>query len=208
MDDTEATKLEKVTGSLPAGIASNAVAIFGTSITPLAAFVPFLVQSLATGRHAKRVDQALKDINEILESQKDQINELSDVQYKLINEAITTTFQTVDEEKLSFLKAVVSNTARADRIEAEDVDYISRIIRDISVEEINFILNNYQYKHIFFGNEFEVEDALFIKNGSKEEIIASGLINMGLLYSKVSTWDSVRFEFSPVVAKLIAVLQK
>jgi hypothetical protein len=208
MNKPEPTKLETVSGSLPAGIATNAIAIFGTSVTPLAAFVPYLLQSLATRRHAKRVDQTLKDVNEILESQEEAIKNLSDNQYKLINEVVASIFQTVDEEKMLFLKAVVSNTIALDAIDTKDVDYISRVIRDISIDEIKFILNNFEYKQIFFGDEFEIDNALFIKHGSDEEVIASGLINMGLLYSKVSTWDSVRFEFSPVVMKLLALLKK
>ncbi len=208
MIDSDPTKLEKSTGSLPVGIASASVAILGTSITPLAAFVPFLVQSLATGRHAKRVDKALSEINEILKSHEDSINSLTDYQFKIINEVISTIFQTVDDKKISFLKAAINNTLTSDVVGENDVDYLSRIIRNISVDEINFIINNNSYDKIFFSDHEDIEDALIIKLGSPEEVIASGLINMGLIYSKESAWDVVKYEFSPIVEKVLVLLQK
>lgn len=206
MDKFIPTKVEEIAGSLPAGVASNSIAVLGTSITPLAAFVPFLVQTLATRRHAERVERALQAINDMLVRHEGKIHELSDAQYKLINEAISTLFQTVDEAKIEYLKRVVANAVDAVDLRHKDVSYISRIIRDISAEEIDFLVHNFQYEHIFFGTKLEGIEALSIEHGSDEEVVASGLINMGLIYSKVPTFDSVRFEFSPVVAKLLAIV--
>ena len=46
--------LEVVSGNVGAKVATNAFAVLGATITPLAAFVPFLVDSLASGRQAQR----------------------------------------------------------------------------------------------------------------------------------------------------------
>ena len=201
------TKLEKISGGLPAGISATTFSALAALSTPLAVFVPFLLQSLATGRHTKRVDNALKDINEILISHEQAITDLTDNQFRLINEVIASIFQTIDDEKILFLKTIVNNAITQEDIIKKDVDYISRIMRDISVDEIQFIIKNFKHGHLFIGDKAEIKDALIIKNNSKEEIIVSGLINMGLLYTKVSVFGGTRFDFSPVVVKLLVLLQ-
>ncbi len=208
MKISEPTTLEKVSGSISAGIAANTFSTLAASSTPLAVFVPFLLQSLATGRHTKRVDKALNEINEILALHEESIKNISDTQFKLINEVISTIFQTTNNEKIIYLKSVINNTITSSEIDINDVDYISRIIRDISSDEIKFILNNFKYRHIFIGEAPEKNDSLIIKENSKDEIIVSGLINMGLLYTKTSLYGAVSFEFSPVVVKVIVLLTK
>jgi hypothetical protein len=202
-----ASNLEKITGSLAAGVTGTTVAALGSSITPLAAFVPFLLQSLATKRQSERIDNALKEINAILESHGDAIRELSDPKYKLVGESISAVFQSVDKAKIDFLKNAIDRAITSPEVTANNVDYLSRIIRDISVSEGKFLIDNFQYEHVFFGEGDSLDKTLVLQHGSEEEVIASGLINMGLLYSKVSTYDSVRFEFSPIVAKVITLIK-
>ena len=202
-----ASKLEKITGSLAAGVTGTTVAALGSSITPLAAFVPFLLQSLATKRQSERIDNALKEINAILESHGDAIRDLSDPKYKLVGESISAVFQTVDKVKIDFLKNAIDRAITSPEITDKNVDYLSRIIRDISVSEAKFLIDNFKYEKVFFGEGAGSDKTLAIRHGSEDEIIASGLINMGLLYSKVPTFDSVKFEFSPIVVKLIALIK-
>jgi len=211
MKNLKPSATEKITASLPVGIAATSAAIHGITFTPLAAFVPFLFQSLATGRQTKRVDESLENINEILKLHEDKLKNLSDSQYKLINEVVFSVFQTVNQEKILFLNAVVSNTITQDEINSKNVDYISRVIRDISADEIKFIKNSFSYRGIIIGDKIEGDEAekiLFIKPDSSEEIIVSGLVNMGLLYSKNSVWGGIKFEFSPVVVKLLAIFKE
>ncbi len=205
----EPSTVENISGNLITGITATSVAALGVSITPLAAFVPFLLQSLATGRQAKRIDKSLAEINEILVAHKKAIENISDFQYKLICEVISAVFQSVNQEKIEFLKAAVKNTLTTNVVNDKNTDYLSRILRDISVEEAHFIIDNFQYKNIFFGKVSSVSDGrLTIKEGSETEIIASGLINMGLIYSKIPTLGSTKYTFSPVVAKLLVLLGK
>lgn len=205
----EPSKMERVSGNLATGIAGTAVAALGSSITPLAAFVPFLLQSLASQRHSERIDKALSEINDILIEHGDAIKELSDPKYKFIGEAISTVFLSVDREKIEYLKTCIDNAVKSSDINEGNADYLARIIRDISYSEAKFLIDNFQYQNIFFGDGTKtIDNALTIKNGSEQEVIASGLINMGLLYSKVPTFDSVKFEFSPIVIKLLLLLKK
>ncbi|MCB1647385.1 MAG: hypothetical protein KDI36_18125, partial [Pseudomonadales bacterium] len=67
MSVEEESNLEKITGSLAAGASATAVAVFGATVTPLAAFVPFLVRALASGRHSKRLEKAISEIQSVLE---------------------------------------------------------------------------------------------------------------------------------------------
>ena len=203
----DASSLEKRVGSLAAGVAATTVATFGSSITPLAAFVPFLLQSLAAKRQSERTDNTLKEVNAILESHGNAIQKLSDPKYKLIGESISAVFQTVDKVKIKFLKNAINNAITSPEITENNADYLSRIIRDISASEAKFLIDNFQYEKVFFGEGDSSDKTLIIQHGSKEEIIAAGLINMGLLYSKVPTLDSVRFEFSPIVVKLIVLIK-
>jgi hypothetical protein len=203
----DASNLEKRAGSLAAGVAGTAVSALGSSITPLAAFVPFLLQSLATKRQSARIDKALKEINAILMSHGDAIRELSDPKYKLIGESISAVFQTVDKVKIEYLKNAINRAITSPEITEKNADYLSRIIRDISASEARFLIENFQYEKVFFGEGDSSDKTLVIHHGSEEEIIVAGLINMGLLYSKVPTMDSVRFEFSPIVVKLIVLIK-
>nr|WP_298146891.1 hypothetical protein [uncultured Pseudomonas sp.] len=156
----EPTDLEKYSGGLSAGIGATTVAVLGSSITPLAAFVPFLLQSLASRRHSKRIEQALLEINEILRKHSEEIEGLSDPKYKLISESISAVFQSVDEEKIEFLKRAIDNAITSEEITEKNTALISRIIRDISVSEARFLIEKFQYKYMFIGGRRELERGL------------------------------------------------
>jgi len=55
----EPSALEKIMSSPVTKGAANTVSAFGATIMPLAAFVPFLVDTLASGRHAERINRVL-----------------------------------------------------------------------------------------------------------------------------------------------------
>ena len=56
---TEPSIIEKIASNLLVQGAATTVGILGANITPLAAFVPFLVDSLASGRQSKRLEAML-----------------------------------------------------------------------------------------------------------------------------------------------------
>jgi hypothetical protein len=203
----EKSTVEKVSSGLPVNIVANTVGVFGATITPLAAFVPFLVQTLASGRQAQRLEKMFGELTAVIESQSEKLKELTDDQYKLVNEAISAAFYTVDEQKLALLKNAVVTAIDEPDIAALASEALSRAIRDISAEEARFIVKNYGYSKLFIVSEVKlIDDAVAIQRGSNEEMLMSGLIGLGLVYSTAPTFDSVKYEWSPLVAKLVRLL--
>jgi len=191
----EKSTVEKVSSGLPVNIVANTVGVFGATITPLAAFVPFLVQTLASGRQAQRLEKMFGELTAVIESQSEKLKELTDDQYKLVNEAISAAFYTVDEQKLALLKNAVVTAIDEPDIAALASEALSRAIRDISAEEARFIVKNYGYSKLFIVSEVKlIDDAVAIQRGSNEEMLMSGLIGLGLVYSTAPTFDSVKYE--------------
>lgn len=206
---TKPTALEKITSSLPIKGAANAVGVFGATITPLAAFVPFLVESLASGRHANRLEGMFQELQALTERNAEQIKNLSDDQYKVVNEAISAAFYTISQEKIGLLKTAATNALLHPNIVADISDSLSRAIRDISAAEAAFMVRSFGYELIIVAKTpFDIPqtNVLTITPHSDEEVILSGLINLGLLYSKTPRFDIVAFEWSPLTAKLIVLL--
>lgn len=205
---TEPSALEKISSSLTVKGAANAVAVLGATVTPLAAFIPFLVDSLASRRQAQRLESMFSELQVLTEQCAEEIKAMTDDQYKVVNEAISAAFYTINQEKIELLKRAVSNALLNPDAVAELSDSLSRVIRDISAAEAAFVVKNFGFEMIVVKDEtIEVGKTLAIKPNSKEEIILSGLINLGLLYSKASRWDTVAFEWSPIVVKLICLLR-
>jgi len=211
MSAPKESAVEKVTSNVATKAAANAVALLGATITPLAAFVPFLVDALASGRQGKRLEQMFASLTETIALHSEQIKQISDDQYKVINESISAAFYTVDERKLELLKTAAMNAFMDKDAVSNVADALSRIIRDISASEAAFISQNFSYGLVVIAEESypEIEGlkTLSISPESEEEIILSGLINLGLLYSKKSRWDLMGFEWSPLVVKLLRLLK-
>lgn len=204
----EPSPLEKTTGSLPGKVAANTIAVLGSTITPLAAFVPFLVDALASGRQTQRLERMFSELNTLIAQHSEKLRELSDDQYKVVNEAISAAFYTIEEAKLDLLKRAAANAvADADAV-SQVSDALSRVVRDISAAEPSFVVRNFAYELFVVSHApMEIERTLPIKSGSTDEIILSGLINLGLLYSKLPRLDIMAFEWSPLVVKLIRLLK-
>jgi len=208
---TKETALEAVTSNVATKTAANAVAVLGATITPLAAFVPFLVDALAAGRQGKRLEAMFEELNQVLRSHSEQLQQLSDDQYKILNESISAAFYTIDERKLALLRNAATNIFTERDAITNVADTLSRIIRDISAAEAAFVSKNFGYELIVISEEtLESPDSprtLSIRPNSEEEIVLSGLINLGLLYAKSSRYDVIGFEWSPLVVKLLRLLR-
>jgi len=197
--------LEKVSGSLVTQAGVTALAAYVG--TPLAALLPVLSNSLASGRHTKRVEKALSEINEVLANQVEAIRNLSDSQYKIINEAVLTILQTTQEEKIEYLKSIITNNIKEEKVSIVFALQISRILRDISAEELTFLIQHFKYSRIVFDQEPMNDQELKVETNSDQGILVSGLISMGLVVPGAATWDNIgRYKFSPLVAKLLGVI--
>lgn len=203
------SSVEKVTASIPVQGAANAVAAFGATITPLAAFVPFLFGALASGRQSQRLEAMFNEINAVITANAEKLKDISDDQYKFVNEAISAAFYTINQEKIELLKRAVTNAFLNPDSVLQISDSLSRVLRDISASEVEFIVKNYSFKLIVVRGDSEgLPKTLAIKPNSSEEIILSGIINLGLLYPKTTRVGSMAFEWSPLVIKLIRVLKE
>ena len=200
------TAIEKVAGNT---VTAAAVAVLAAAVgTPLAALLPVLTSALASERHRERVEKAIREIEATLEGQKEKLKSITDSQYKIINEAILAIFQTIDEEKLAYLRRVVANALEKKDIESHEAVLLSRIVRDISAEEAKFLMENFSYHFVEIGGKYERNDTLFIREYSKEAIVANGLLGIGVLVRTEQLIDSAnRLVFSPICGKLIALLK-
>lgn len=200
------TKLENIAGSVPSEAALTLVGVL--SGNPLAALLPVLSNSLASGRQKKRVEAALADINSVLTIHANTLRNINDAQYKLINEVILTLLHTTSEEKLVYLRRAVRNSLEVSDMQAAEAAVLSRIIRDISAEEADFLISSFSHQRLQLGNTSGTEEGvLVIPIGGREELVVSGLISLGLLISAGPTIDdSGLLRFSNAVAKIIALL--
>ncbi len=206
---SDKSMVEKVSSSLAVNAAATAVGVFGATITPLAAFIPFLVKSLGSSRQTKRLEKMMQELEAVLERQSEQIESLTDDQYKVVNEAISAAFYTINEDKLEFLKRTIMNSINEPDLVASASDLLSRIVRDISADEARFVVQNASYKSIaVMEPPRKLDGVLFLKRGSVEETILSGLINLGLVYLQTNRAGMIDYEWSPLVPKLIALLKE
>jgi hypothetical protein len=202
------SNLEKITGNLATKTAGTAIGVLGATVTPLAAFVPFLLETLASGRQSERLQATFNEIELILKKHEKLIDELTDDQYKIINESVSSALYTINEEKLNYLVNVIANTATEPSLCSDTSDHLSRVIRDISADEIIFLLKNITFVGIAVTDYTENNDELLlITPGSKDELLLTGLMHLGLVYAKDSTWDFQVYKWSPIVKKLIMLLK-
>lgn len=204
--------LEAGSGNVGTKVAANAFAVLGATITPLAAFVPFLVDSLASGRQAQRVEKMFGELGELINAHSAQLKALSDDQYKVVSEVISAAFYTINAEKISMLKRAAANAFLNGEIVEKLSDPLSRVVRDISAAEASFVIRNFGCESFMISAvAFEPPDlssTLIIRPHSNDEVIVAGLINLGLLYSKKPKFDVVAYEWSPLVATLIRLIKE
>lgn len=201
------TRLERVAGGLP--VEATATVIAALAGGPLAAMLPILTSSLASERQRERVELYLRDISLILQNQEDSLRSLSDAQYKLINEAILASLQTTQTEKLQILRTVVRQSLSLRDVEPQEAILLSRIIRDISAEEALFVIRNFSYRgvHIAAAPEAPGEEGILqVRAGSRDELLVSGLLSLGVLTPGLPTLGQI-LGFSGVVAKLVVLLR-
>jgi len=151
-------------------------------------------------------------MNDVLLKHEAQLATLTDQQYKFINEAILSLLHTTNESKMRFLRNVVQNGLSAPELKDQEAVFLSRVIRDISAEEAQFLIANFGYERIWL-NESEPSESqrptLAVKPSTPNGQIALGLLTLGLLTTAEPTWDdSGLLRFTPLVAKLIALLKK
>ena len=178
---------------------------------PLLALLPPLAKSLASERQRQRVEGALADINATLTKHESLLRTLSDEQYKLINESILALLHTTSVSKIQYLRRAVANSLTATDVLPQEAIVLSRVIRDISAEEADFVLKNFQYDRVQVSSSADGygQTHLRVSPDSPEGLVAVGLVSLGLLAEAEPTWDdSGMLRFSAITAKLIVLLRE
>lgn len=204
---TTPTKLEKTVGSLPVEATMTVIAaIAGGALAPL---LPVLTNALASNRQRARVESTLADISVLLLAMGDRINELSDSQYKIVNETILTILHTVDSEKLKILKRAVAGSVNNVDIASFDAYHLTRLLRDISAQEVAFLRKNFSFERIrLVTSETKTTGRqLEIQIDTMDGRLAAGLVSLGILAAVGGTIaDMGTYRFTPIAGKLLALL--
>jgi hypothetical protein len=202
------TALEKVTGHFGTELAATLLAAFSGS--PVAAVLPVLTNALASGRHRRRVEKAIEELSGDLSRHESKLRDLTDSQYKLINETVLSVFSTVEEEKLEYLRRVATNALDASEIKPQEAAVISRLIRDLSADEVRFLLEHGTVERVEFSSTVPAQQGqLHIDPDSPEGPVVSGLMSLGILIQAEPTWDdSGLLRYAPITANLIRLLRR
>ena len=204
-----ATTTERASGNLVTGMGLTVIAAISGG--PIAALLPVLADSLAGERHRRRVDEALASIDSTLRRHETKLRGLDDQQYKVMNEAILALLQASSADKVDYLRRAVENSLDIEQLEGQEAVVLSRIVRDISAEECDFLIRNYGFDRIQVTSDTPAHElnVLLVKPTSPDALIVAGLTSLGLLESAESTWggNSV-LRYSPIVVKLLVLLRE
>ena len=208
-DTNPPTLIERISGNVAT---QSALTLIGAlSASPLSALLPILSTSIASKRQQERVEAALVEVNSILEANADVLARITDNQYKVINETVLAFLSNTSQAKLVYLRRAVQNGLTMPQIQAEEAVVLSRVVRDISAEEADFLLHNFAFDRIQLGatTSDTQKGTLVVSSIEKEELIVSGLISLGLMSPAGPTIDdSGLMRFSNVVAKVIVLLRE
>jgi hypothetical protein len=204
------TAVEKIAGSPVTESALTVVAAMaGGAVAPL---LPVLAKSLAAKRQQDRVDAALADISSDLAAVEAQLRTLTDDQYKLINEAVLAVFHTTQEEKLQYLRHAVRNAVSQPSLSEGDSIALGRIVRDLSAQEVAFLLRAFPYSGVQVlppeSNSKAEDEMLVVHRDTPEQLHVSGLLSLGVLMPGESSWSGLGvYRWSRYAGKLVALLR-
>ncbi len=190
------------------GLASL-VASPGEPLVALAALLPVLASTLAGGRHKERTEAFMADISATLKEHEAKLKQMSDAQYKLLNETILSVFQTTHSEKIQILKQVVRNSIELNDLDDQTSVFLSRVVRDISVEEVRLLKATFAYPGILlYGPPFGLYENTFrIDPNSADALAVAGLLSLGLLVPSGTVFGGPPvLEFTRGAGKLMTLL--
>lgn len=203
-----ATALEKFAGNT--GLEAALTVMAAVAGGPLAPLLPVLTKSLACERQRARVEAHLVELSHMLNAHEERLRELSDAQYKLINESILAVLQTTEQQKLALLKSVVRNALEMTDVDPMESIALSRILRDISVEEALFVVRNFGCERVYITSSEQPgrndSKTCYVRPGSRDEMVVSGLVSLGLLTTGEPTLGQL-LRWSTLVAKFIVLVQ-
>lgn len=207
--------LERAAGSLPVQTALTAVGAYAANVMEgggpaIAAMLPVLATTLAANRQAERVKEAITKIDLTLNAHSERLTNISDAQYKLINEIVSAVFSTTCHAKLDLLQRAVAGAISSADLPTNHAVLLSRVLRDISFEELKFLRKYFSYSHIELAEKpgGYKGNVATVSRESEEGVCASGLVALGLLVPGENTYDQMGLlRFSPLCSKLLALVE-
>lgn len=205
----EKTVLERVSSSL--GTTVTATLIAASAGGYLAPLLPALTGALANQRYQKRVEEALHELNQRIAENKQIINSITDNQLKLVSEIVSAIMHTTNTEKIEVLKRSAIKGITADDIDDHEVSIISRVLRDISILEFDFLLSLEEVQTVIVASTEErprlkTPDQVWIDANDKDAELLIGLVNLGLVSPKGSGWSgTLNYRVLGVARKLMSL---
>ena len=92
-------------------------------------------------------------------------------------------------------------------IQTEEVNQLSRLLRDITVDEAKLLVDCIDYRTIFIDFEKEGNEEYTIKKGSYEYEVLGGLVTLGLVHFSSRYADVDAYYFSDLAHKLVDILR-
>ncbi|QSR73848.1 hypothetical protein [Aeromonas jandaei] len=202
------TFIEKLAGHPVTEGTMTLIAGAAATTQPIAALLPILTNTLAHSRQQDRLEAAIKEITLKLEHHNEQLQKISDEQYHVLSETISTMFQTINPEKVSYLKSAIVNSLFIKNLIPQESVMLARIIREISAEEVDFIFKNNSFKYVRISDSVNDRvDTLLIPRESRESLIVTGLETIGVLEFGIGTMgDGNSLCFSKLTSKLLDLL--
>lgn len=106
------------------------------------------------------------------------------------------------------LKKAIEKGVLNEDIVAEQVTQLSRLLRDITVEEANFLLRTIGYKTILIDfNAENDKESITIRKQGKEYLVLGGLITLGLVHLSSTRASVDAYHFSNVAYELVEFLR-
>ena len=210
-------------GTLVAGSVGGAVGGVVSSLIPLLADIP------AAKRHEERVGEVLRELEVTLAQDIGALNLLTDSQFKVLSETVDAIFRTTEYEKIEFLKTIAIRSVSYKDYVAYEAILLSRIVRDITSEELKFLLENFSFNrvHVHSWSEEEHLDSTkklndrqklkdkirkekgkYIELAEPEALIVNGLVGLGVMEPAELSLGLHVFKFSSISVKLLVLLDK
>jgi hypothetical protein len=205
--------LETIAGHPVTTIVANGLpivaAMFAQSVTPWVAMVPVLAQTLASQRQSERFNQWQAATNAEVLAIKADLTNITDDQYQLVAECHVCALSTVKQAKLDYLRAAIVNTLTDPTVSAGNTEALARLIRDISSFETKLVIDLFRYESIYVLEKESpfIEPSFGVFIGTPEAAGVEGLIRLGLLQAHAPSWDATQYTWSPLAAKLIALVR-
>lgn len=153
---------------------------------------------------ANRFQDNLNNLNERLKDCEEKLKNVTEAQFQLIIENVTTMRFTFDEAKLEYLKQAIINGVNDKDLELNETMAITRLLRDITVEELLFTIEKFNQI-----DSSTTDRQKYIPNDVSDDFrrIISGLAAIGVvaIFSDKKSISNA-YQFTPIVSKLVTLL--